>query len=304
MKSIYKYKSATWVDLVEPTQEEIDEVVEEYGIDPYVAHELTSPSLKHRVESNGVHVFFILYFPAFKQTKEDKESQEIDFIVGKDFVITVRYDEIEAVDRFAKKVEVESILHKATHLKPRDLVFFGLLKELAKGVYDQLSYIDHWVNEIEGRIFSGREQEMVASISEVSRRLISFKKIFLPYAESMKSLEHSGQKLFGDEFAMYARGLAHEFSKYENLVRSYMEVLTEMRETNNSLVSTKQNETMKILTIMAFVTFPLSLVAAVFGMNTANIPLVGNQYDFWIVIGIMVTMTLCFFTYFKYKKWF
>lgn len=303
MKTVYKYKDVSWIDLVEPTPEELDEVVKQYGIDPLVAHELSSPSLKYRVEPKGDYIFLIIYFPAFKQTAEDKESQEIDFIVGKDFLITVRYDEIEALENFAKKVEVESILQKDSPLKPRDLVFFGLLKELATGLFGQLSYIDSWSKEIEARIFRGREQEMVTSISQVSRRLISFKKIFLPYAESMKSLEDSGQKLFGDEFAFYARGLAEEFSKYEHMLKNQMEVLTEMRETNNSLVSTKQNEIMKTLTIMAFVTFPLSLIATIFGMNTENTPILGHPYDFWLVVGAMLTLTTCFFVYFKYKKW-
>lgn len=303
MKNVYKYKTASWIDLVEPTPEELDEVVKEYGIDPLVAHELSSPSLKYRVEPKGDYIFLIIYFPAFKQTAEDRESLEIDFIVGKDFLITVRYDEIEGVENFAKKVEVESILHKDSPMKARDLLFFGLLKELATGLFGQLSYIDSWIKEIEARIFGGREKEMVSSISQVSRRLISFKKIFLPYAESMKSLEKAGQELFGDEFAFYARGLAEEFSKYEHMLKNQMEVLAEVRETNNSLVSTKQNEIIRVLTLMAFATFPLSALAAIFGMNTEHSPIVGHPYDFWIVIGIMLTFTTCFFVFFKYKKW-
>jgi magnesium transporter len=79
--------------------------------------------------------------------------------------------------------------------------------------------------------------------------------------------------------------------------------LSELRETNNSLLSTKQNEVMKIFTILAFVTFPLSLVASIFGMNTKYIPIVGHQYDFWIVMGMMTFATILMFIYFKYKRW-
>ena len=69
------------------------------------------------------------------------------------------------------------------------------------------------------------------------------------------------------------------------------------------MVSTKQNEVMKGLAIMAFVTFPLSLIATIFGMNTHYLPIVGMRGDFWVIIGAMLFLTACFFWYFKRKRW-
>jgi magnesium transporter len=94
-----------------------------------------------------------------------------------------------------------------------------------------------------------------------------------------------------------------EYYRIKNSVVTHYDSLHELRETNNSLLSTKQNEVMKILTIMAFITFPLSLFASIFGMNTVYLPIVGNQYDFWIITGGMVIATVAFFTFFKKKKW-
>jgi magnesium transporter len=303
MKNVYKYKSATWVDLVEPSADEIQEVVDKFGIDPLVANEVASPSIKHMAESKRDHLFLILYFPLISEGRDLKTSQEIDFIIGKDFLVTVRYEQIDSLERFAKEIEVEGILGHNSPLSPRDLIFFGLLEEMARGLFNQLSYVDEWLKEIEKRIFSGKEKEMVFSLSEVSRYLIDFKKISLPYVETMESLEESGRKLFGEDFGFYAERLTEELSKCEDTVKNQLEMVFELRETNNSMLSTKQNEIMKVLTIMAFVTFPLSLIAAIFGMNTAHFPIVGNPYDFWIVLGMMGGLTVIFFIWFKYKKW-
>jgi Mg2+ and Co2+ transporter CorA len=60
---------------------------------------------------------------------------------------------------------------------------------------------------------------------------------------------------------------------------------------------------MKTLTIMAFVTFPLTLISSVFGMNTSYLPLIGVQGDFWIVIGIMSLLAVSFFIFFRLKRW-
>ena len=61
---------------------------------------------------------------------------------------------------------------------------------------------------------------------------------------------------------------------------------------------------MKNLTIMAFVTFPLTLISSVFGMNTSFLPVVGRPNDFWIIVSFMAILALTFFMYFKVKHWF
>ena len=81
------------------------------------------------------------------------------------------------------------------------------------------------------------------------------------------------------------------------------EVLHELRETNNSLLTTKQGEIVKNLTIVSFITFPLALVAAIFGMNIPSTPIVHRPDGFWIVMLIMAAAALSMFAYFKRKRW-
>jgi len=79
--------------------------------------------------------------------------------------------------------------------------------------------------------------------------------------------------------------------------------LSELRETNNSLLSAKQNEIMKEFTVLAFVFLPLTFISGLFGMNTKNNPIVGHTLDFWIILSGMLCISLGFFFYFKRKGW-
>lgn len=297
------YKDSVWIDLAEPTSEEIESVVKEYSIDHMIAKELLSPSLKHRFEKREEYLYLILHFPAFKQTTTIEESQEVDFIIGKNFIITTHYEEVDALERFAKLLEVETILNKNISGSARDLIFFGILNELAKGLSDQLSFIEDWIKEIKTRIFHGNEKEMVFALSDVSRHLLDFKKITDPYHDALKSLEINGGSLFGADFAFYARGVIEEFAKAENIIKNEMISISELRETNNSLLTTKQNEVMKALTMISLVTFPLTLIAAIFSMDTYHTPIVGQPNDFIFVIGIMALVVVIMISFFKYKKW-
>ncbi len=299
----HKYKEATWIDMIEPTPEEISSIINEYNIDSMVARELLSPSLKHRFEKRDEYLYLILHFPAFKQTNTIEESQEVDFIIGKDFIITTHYEHVDALERFVKLLEVETILNKNIHGTGRDLIFFGILNELAGNLSDQLSYIEDWIKDVKLQVFGGKEREMVIAISDVSRNLLDFKKITDPYHDALKSLEINGGALFGADFAFYTRGIIEEFSKAERTIQNEMISLAELRETNNSLLTTKQNEVMKVFTVMALFTFPLTLIVAIFTLPAPYVPIVETENGFYIVIGMLLSVALFMYSFFKYKKW-
>lgn len=304
MLTRYRHNSITWVDLESPTPEEVREVMEEYDIHPVVAEELLLPSLKPKVEFyDGHFIYLILHFPAFKHSHSENPNQEVDFIVGHDFLITTRYDAIDPLHKFSKVFEVDSVLDKSGIGNHAGFVFYFMVKKLYKALEHEVEYITDALDEVEAKIFEGREKDMVVELSHVSRDLLNFKQAINPHKNVLDSLEPVGRQFFGADFVYYLKGITGEYYRVQHGIAANLDSLAELRETNNSLVSTKQNEVMKVLTIMAFVTFPLSLIASIFGMNTVILPIVGLPYDFWIVIGIMAAAMVIFFSYFKYKNW-
>ena len=81
------------------------------------------------------------------------------------------------------------------------------------------------------------------------------------------------------------------------------ESLHELRETNNSLLTTKQNETMRVLTIMALLTFPLALLVAILNINSVSNPVFGMKNGFWFIVTTVVGSGAIMIWYFKHKGW-
>jgi len=304
MISEHKHEGLVWVDLESPTNEEIHQIMEKYSIHPDVAEELLLPSIKPKVDLYEGYIYLILHFPAFRHThKKNQQNQEIDFIISKDFLITTRYDTIDSLHKFAKVFEVHSILHKDASKDTGGSLFFHMVTQLYRALEHELEYISDSLREIENKVFKGREKEMVQELSFVSRDLLNFKQAVSLHKDILELFDTSGEKMFGKDFSHQLASVRRERNKVLYALEINLDFLTELRETNNSLLSTKQNEVMKILTVLAFITFPLSLVASVFGMNTNSTPIVGIQNDFWIIVGVMLFTTLLMFTYFKHKKW-
>lgn len=302
MLSRYEHHGITWIDLESPTREEVRHLMEEFSLEHLVAEELLLPTIKPRVEIYDRYTYVILHFPALRHTHENT-AQEVDFIVGKDFIITTRYDTVDPLHQFSKVFEVNSVLDKTNLGEHAGFVFYYMLKKLYRSIEHELSYLHDSLEDIEQQIYAGHEKEMVFTLSYAGRDLLNLRQAIEPHRDVLKELEVAAVHFFGKPFAPYLCGLLNEYYRVHNHIMRQTEILHELRETNNSLLYTKQNEVMKVLTIMAFVTFPLTLITGLFGMNTAQTPLVEGPYGFWYIVGIMLIAGAIMFAYFKHKRW-
>lgn len=298
------YKAVIWVDSENPTKEEARSLMEEFGLDPEVAQDILLPTFKDKILAFKDYVYLNLHFPAFKHTHGKSNRQEIDFVLGKKFVITNRYESIDALEKYSKIFEVNSMLGKDESDIEAGELFLSMMKTIYQALSDELDAISYLLAQTEKNIFAGKEKEMVFELSNIGREIINFNHIITPHGDILDSLKKESGKIFGSNFTLKLDNVINEFDKIEKVLENITEVLLELRETNNSLLTTKQNEIMKVLTIMAFVTFPLTLISSIFGMNTEYLPIVGVNGDFWIVTGMMVLLASFFFIFFKSKKWF
>jgi magnesium transporter len=303
MLTTHTYKKLVWVDLESPSSDEIKEVMQKYDVHPRVAEELLSPTMLPRLDVYKEYLYVILHFPTITFTGSNKSNQEVDFIIGKNFLITARYDSIETLERFAQELEMDAVLDPSIASKHGGFMFYYMLRKLYRSLANELEYLEGRLEKIEEHIFRGEERQMVEAISRVNRNLLDTKQAIEHHEDVLRQLREAGMKLFSAKFLNHLDDIYGEYQHAIRHIENLREFLNELRATNDSLLSTKQNDVMKTLTIMAFITFPLSLVAAIFGMNTGYLPFVGSQADFWIVIGIMIIFTGIFFWFFKYKRW-
>lgn len=297
----YQKKYSTWIDVSLPHRDEVDAIMREYSIDSVVGRDLLHPTPKPKVLAINDKIYTVFHIPVFKNSHAPgASSQEIDFVIGRKILISVRYDTIDALYKYTKEVEVKELLDREDG---GDHVFVDIMVEIYKSLFDELSFIEDRLSEIEKRIFRGEEKQMVERISEAGRDLLNFRRIIEPHGDMLHDLRLLGVEVLGKKFNGEMDALIDEWQRLLKTIDNHRNFISELRETNNSLLSTKQNEIMKTLTIMAFVTFPLTLITSIFGMEIDNKPLVDAPHAFWIIIAGMVALTACFFLFFKYKKW-
>ncbi|MGM0629084.1 MAG: magnesium transporter CorA family protein [Patescibacteria group bacterium] len=299
------FQSTVWLDMCNPTYEEIQSVIQEFNLDPFMAGELKSSGTKQKVELHSNAIFLILHVPAFKQSgvMRDTVVQEIDFLIGEDFLITTRYDHVEAMERSAKILEVNSTLNKSNVENETIFVFFRVFKEIYNSLIHELEDINTVIDDISKEMFNGKEKQMVFSISYVTRTLLEFKKTVIIHKQVLKLLEYAGNSFFGSFFAGYVSAIRSEYGKIENSLSISKEVISNLHYTNTSLVNTKQNEIMLMLTSVTFLLLPLSFIVSLFFLDTVSQILPPPPYDLWILLTILIGVTAVLVSMFRHKGW-
>ncbi len=167
-----------------------------------------------------------------------------------------------------------------------------------------LDHISEKIEEIENNVFKGKEKEMLMEIAMVKKELIDFRRAINPQRSVLEILSKKSLRIFSQEIRPMAQEVIGSIIRVWNVLENNRELVTSLEETNNSLLSYKLSDIMKFLTVVSFITFPLSVIVGFFGMNIfGNISLIQNPFTWIIILVTMAIISTIMVIYFKRKKW-
>ena len=303
----YASKGLVWLDVSNPSNDDIEGLIKRYSLHPLVGEELKSSSSLAKIDFYKDYILVVLTLPVRIRNSNDTYEivdREVDFVIGKNFLITSRFDAIEQLEYFGKVFEANSILGKEEKMEHAGHLFYYMVKRIYAGMCEDLENIKDALVTAETRIFNGDERKMVEALSNLSRELIDFKQTARVHEEIwMDMLEYQENAIFGKDFMVYLKDIQNEFNRIRELITNARELLADLRSTNDSLLNAKQNEIIKILTIIALIFNPLTFVASVFTIPAAYVPLVDKPYGWAVIVIVMVVLVALTWLIFKKKKW-
>ncbi len=300
-------KGLVWLDVSNPNDEEISGLVKRYDLHPLVGEELKSSSSLAKIDFYKDYILVVLTLPVRIRNKNNTYEivdREVDFVIGKNFLITSRFDSIEQLEYFAKVFEANSILGKEEKMEHAGHLFYYMVKRIYSGMCEDLENIKDSLVTAETRIFAGDERKMVEVLSDLSRELIDFKQTARVHEEIWSDMVGFREDaIFGKDFVVYMRDIQSEFNRIRELITNARELLADLRQTNDSLLNTRQNQTIKMLTLVSFVFQPLTFIAAIFTIPALNVPIIGHGLGWYSIFILMIAVSACTWWYFKNKKW-
>ena len=169
-----------------------------------------------------------------------------------------------------------------------------------------LRKIGNKLDAVEDEIFEGAAEEVVRDISNVKQEIINFRKVIRPQRAVLRDLENSKQRFLappeGEELEIYFDDIGDAHERIWDMLENYKEVVEALDDTNESVISHRVNEILRVLTSISVIVLPLTLVASIWGMNV-GVPGEGDSEDFYAVVAAMLVLLIVMLAFFKRRGW-
>jgi len=221
-------------------------------------------------------------------------STQISLMLGENFLLSAGDDDFRTV---------KEALEKGT--SDRDLslehLLYLVLDYTMDGFYDALDNIEDKAEKLEEELISRPDDKTVKKIYATSRELIRLRRLSWPLREVFAAL--NTEKRLSKKEEIYFRDIYEREIQLTEGIEVYSEMLTEMLDVYLSSVNNRMNEIIKLLTIIATISIPITLITGIYGMNFKNMPELSSTYGYPSALIAMAMIALLMIFYFRKKGW-
>ncbi len=188
---------------------------------------------------------------------------------------------------------------QVTHLdKPLDLV--QLLGQFVLHCHqDRLEKIEDRMDKLEEAILKHPQRWQQNEIMTLHRMVLRLKKSVNAHQFAFSRLANLEDEDKRSRWIELAEDARHEMDN----IRQTHELVENLREAYQASLDVHSNEIMKVLTVMASLLLPVSILTSFFGMNFANLPLIDNQYGIWIFFVLTIVTVIIAIVILNKKHW-
>ena len=298
-------KNLTWVNINGAGRKETDYLFKKYGFKSshLAASRGNTYAQRTTFERTPNYLFIILQFP--KLTQSQIKIKEIEIFFSHDYLITI-HNNVNEINTFFTDTKKEPRDTLAFQTESPRILLYELVENLMLNSFDVLDNITKEITKAEKVIFSQEQKKAVSKILTIRRNIINIRKIMQNHTTVIKKIQNlERDKLIpNSDIKSYYDNLIDYSQNLWEISTNRKEIVEILNNTNESLMNYKLNDIMKTLTIFSVIVFPLTLLAAIFGMNiTGGMPLINSPYGFIAIILIMIAGCMLMIIYFKKKHW-
>src|SRR3712207_1325473 len=158
------------------------------------------------------------------------------------------------------------------------------------------------LERIEEEVFEGSSDEVVRDLSNSKQEIINFRKIIRPQRAVLRDLERTKQRYLAEDLEVYFDDIVDASERIWDMLENFKEVVEALEDTNESVLSHRVNEVLRVLTAFSVIILPLTLIASIWGMNN-RVPGEGSTAGFWAVIGLMAVVLVGMLAVFRRRGW-
>ncbi|PKR60270.1 magnesium/cobalt transporter CorA [Thalassospira lohafexi] len=296
-------RTPVWVDLLSPTNEEIQDIEKRFGIEVPTREEMQEIELSSRLyDEDGA--LFMTVSVLNRAASDAPQTAVVTFILVKKTLITLRYADPVPFKTFIRRVNRSPSLASSA-----DAVLFGLLEQIVDRLADVMEQTATDLEGLSNQVFASPEdrksdqghQDTLRQIGRAGNlsgkakdSLLNLHRLglFLSTQTRLKKDAKARLKIISRDIV--------SITEHANFIANKV---TFLLDATLGMISLEQNNIIKIFSVAAAAFLPPTLIASIYGMNFEVMPELDWQFGYPVAIGLMVLSAVLPLWYFKRKGW-
>ncbi len=290
-----------WINIERPRPVERVWLEEHFDFHALDYEDVFSRNQRPKVDEYDDYLFVVLHFPRFDKAVGRLNAAELDVFVGPDYVVTLPNEHLDVVEYLFERCRTREELREQIFSKGPGYLLYRIVDDCVDSAFPMLNKIGNKLERIEDDIFEGRTREVVRDISDAKQEIINFRKIVRPQRGALKDLERT-KRYIPEDLEVYFDDINDASERIWDMLENFKEVSEALEATNESQLSHRLNDVLRVLTAFSVIVLPLTLISGIWGMNI-HVPGEQTQSGFWAVIGFMVVVLVGMLLFFRRRGW-
>ena len=294
----------TWINIQPPTERETEYLAQNYPFHPLDLDDCLSRIQRPKMDEYKDYLFLVFHFPVFNKEARVLNSSQVSVFIGKDYLITLHRGELRPLVALFRDCEINEDTREEHFSQGTGYLLYRIIDRLVDYCLPIISKISANIEKTENNIFRSRVMpRAIGDISTLRRDVIAFRRIIWPVRAVIASLEPKIRRFTTMDLAVYFGDMVDHVDKIWDALDEYKEIIEGLNDTHDSLATNRTNEVMRMLTVIATILLPLTVVASVFGMNFTTLPFLHSEYGpvFVLVVWIVIVTGMLYF--FRRNRW-
>lgn len=302
-----EHNKIKWFYIYKPGAQDVKFVRENFSFHELDMEDLVSHQQRPKIDPYDDYTFLVFHFPVMKG--ERIEITEVDFFIGKDYIISSTQTNFQLLEDLFVKMQSDESLKSKFFAKDSKMLFYKVLDNFVEAMLPLMDKFGAEIDNIDRQIFTVHSKHIqskfifLEKITILRRNLLVTQTIIKPEINIMTEMENGKIMFFGNNMAVYWSDILDHLKKFSDQLENYRFLIEGLSVAEETLVSYKINEVIKVFTVVTVFLMPPTLLASIYGMNL-YLPIQDHPLAFWIMLVLMAVMEIAMFVYFRIRKWF
>jgi magnesium transporter len=299
---IVESEGLRWINIEHPRQIDRAWLEEHFDFHPLDYEDVYSRNQRPKVDEYEGYLFVVLHFPVYDKRVNRLNAAEVDIFVGPDFLITLPNESLAPLQYVFDRCQNNEDVREDMFSKGAGYLLYKVVDACVDASFPMLRKMGLKLERLEQAIFDEEaNREIVRDLSNAKQEIINFRKIVRPQRAALKDLERTKRYVTG-ELDIYFDDINDASERVWDMLENYKEVIEGLEATNESVLSHRLNDSIRVLTSFSVILLPLTLIASILGMNT-GVPGHDSIHAFWITILLMVAVLTGMILWFRRRGW-